>query len=341
MVTAVTADGDDPTEITSGTTITEPGIYTLPDDISATAFNCIRIESDDVVVDGQGNTLTLAPTARERFARMTIPSRGTKKYGTGVGTEEPVRNVTVRDLTVSKWDTGVRLANATDSSVVNVTASDNVDGVALEESRASVVTESAATNNEGEGIVFRSTTESTVAESSGEANGRAGIALVESTDNTVSDVTSSRNRGDGVVLEESDRNDLSTIRSTEDMTGVTLVDARENRLADVSVDRSDFAGIALGYASENELAELTVSNTSGDNPIEDEPSAIWLFASSANHFADVTVEDNEVWTIYALEGSVENRFEEVTVDDGEPVSITVTDDIIGPHGNESAENDPA
>lgn len=332
-IASVTAGKDDASEIDSCTTITEPGVYVLSDDLFAEAFDCIEIRSDDVVVDGSGYTLELEEETRERFRKMAIPSRGNRMYGTGVGTIEPVRNVTVRNLIVSTWDTGVRLAAVTSGSIDDVTASGNADGLALEDAADSTVSGSTAIRNHEDGIVVRSSTGCSLAENVAGRNARAGIALVDSTANTVHDVAVGHNKGDGIVLEGADRNELSEIASSDDTVGIALVDARENYLSAVEADRCGFAGIALGDASENELTGLTVSNVVGDEPIEEEPSAIWLFASSKNHFEDVRSGNNDVWTVYATNESVGNQFDDVTIDDGGAFSTDITDEAIDHEGN--------
>ncbi|WP_254863914.1 right-handed parallel beta-helix repeat-containing protein [Halovivax gelatinilyticus] len=325
---AASTDRDDATEIHDCAEITEPGRYALSDDVVATTFDCIEIRAADVVVDGWGHELTMDPDARERFHRMTIPSRGDRKFGTGVAVGESARNATIRNLTVSTWDTGVGVDGAAGCSIENVTAVDNVDGIAVSGATDSTVADAAAVANEAEGIVFSDTTDSTVDTCVAARNGRGGIALVDSFENRVDDVDVSRNRGDGVVLEGSDRNALSAVRSIADNTGITLLHADENRLDAVDADRSAFAGVALGYAGANELVDVSVSKTVGDNPIMDDPSAIWLYAAPDNRFEDVTAEDNGRWAIYARDESTDNRFDDVSIDGGEAFSLTVSDEAV-------------
>ncbi|RQG94088.1 NosD domain-containing protein [Natrarchaeobius chitinivorans] len=334
-ISSVASDRAEGVEIDSCSTITEPGTYELTADVSASRFDCIQIRSDDVVLDGNGYELALEESARARFEAMGIPSRGNRLYGTGVGASGGIENVTVRNLTVSTWDTGVWFEDVTDGSIDTVTATGNADGIAVDDSTGTTVSGSVATKNVAEGIVFYSTNESTVVESVADGNSRAGIALIDSARNTVRDVAVAGNGGDGLVLEGADHNDLSALTASEDTAGVTLVHSRGNRVSDVGIDRSGFAGIALGYAPENELTGVTVSDTGGDVRLEEAPSAIWLYAATGNRFEEIRSVRNDVWTIYARDESVANRFEDVTIDGGQPFSITVSDEAVDRHGNVS------
>ena len=115
----VTAQESDTQTITSCTTITEPGVYTVGNDITnASASPCIDIESGDVVLDGNGHTLT-GDGDGAAVAAIAHEER----------TQDPYGNVTVRDLRVESWDTGVEFVVTQNATVTDVTVTDATVGV--------------------------------------------------------------------------------------------------------------------------------------------------------------------------------------------------------------------
>ncbi|WP_148415044.1 nitrous oxide reductase family maturation protein NosD [Haloferax sp. KTX1] len=105
--------------ITECTTITDPGVYTLGTDITnATASPCLDIESSAVVVDGNGHTLTgdgdgVAVNANQTENR----------------TADGHANVTVRDLTVDSWGTGLNFVFAPNATATDLTVTETAIGV--------------------------------------------------------------------------------------------------------------------------------------------------------------------------------------------------------------------
>lgn len=124
-------------QIDGCTQITRPGTYVLTDDVtdggSGDSYtyiseSCIEIRSSDVVLDGDGHL---------------VGGRGTSDTtGVAVESDEPLRNVTVRDLRTTDWNRGVSLRNVDDATVRNVNASGNTFGVFVDGSRGVAVRES-------------------------------------------------------------------------------------------------------------------------------------------------------------------------------------------------------
>lgn len=105
--------------IASCTTITEPGVYTLGADITNTsADTCIQIESSDVVLDGDGHTVTGGGdgTAVDATAQEER-------------NQDPYENVTVRNVDVESWETGLEFLNTRNATVSDVTVTDADIGV--------------------------------------------------------------------------------------------------------------------------------------------------------------------------------------------------------------------
>lgn len=106
-----------PTEINSCTTITQPGEYVLTGDIAnSNADTCIAIQASDVVLNGQGHTVDGVDD---------FPANGVVVFG-----RDGATNVTVTNLTVTDWGTGIVYETMT-GDIRNSIAASNSRGVAL------------------------------------------------------------------------------------------------------------------------------------------------------------------------------------------------------------------
>lgn len=184
---------DGATELSSCTTITEPGRYVLTADIENATQTCIEITADDVVFDGAGHRIAASPS---RFARHT---------GIRVTNAE---DVTVTNVTLADWGfAGVYVRGASGGRIDNVTVADSRFGVTVRSSSDVTVVGVNATDNAAAGIDVSTTQDSLVAEST-VADNRVGISLT---------TTSSRNRivrnairdnEIGVVVSNADGNEV-------------------------------------------------------------------------------------------------------------------------------------
>lgn len=125
-------------DIDGSTTITEPGTYTLTTDIeqgegTRLSETCIRIEADDVVLDGAGHTVD---------GWGTSDTTGIGVYGWATR-----RNVTIKNLTVTDWNRGVFFANVQNGRVRNVEAANNSYGISFENVRDSALEGTTTRNN--------------------------------------------------------------------------------------------------------------------------------------------------------------------------------------------------
>lgn len=127
-----------PTAIDSCTSITEPGRYLLTADIvddqsTHLSESCIRIEADDVVLDGDGHRLD------GRGVSGTV--------GIAVSSSGGLSNVSVVRLTVSDWDWGLYYQDVSGGEVRDVTVEHNGAGIAMEETRGVTVRDNEIANN--------------------------------------------------------------------------------------------------------------------------------------------------------------------------------------------------
>lgn len=118
-----------PNALTDCATITEPGEYKLAGDIqnggddnfTYISGSCIRIESDNVTLRGNGKTV-------DGFGVSDTTA-------IVVGGNESVENVVVRNLKVEEWNRGVYVANGSNVTIANVAAGGNSFGVFAEDTR--------------------------------------------------------------------------------------------------------------------------------------------------------------------------------------------------------------
>lgn len=114
------------TEIDSCTTITEPGRYVLTADImddqsTHLSESCIRIEADDVILDGNGHQ---------------VDGRGVSgTVGVSVASSGQLTNVSVTGLRVTDWDWGIYYDGVTEGQIRGVTAKHNGAGVSLNDTQ--------------------------------------------------------------------------------------------------------------------------------------------------------------------------------------------------------------
>lgn len=135
-------------------TITAPGLYVLEEDIDAAGAGGITISADGVTLDLRGHSLR-------------------NGSGPGILTSGSRKNLEVRNGTVSGWGaTGVFLANADNSLVINVRAEGNGLGGILVGDDSAVI-DSLARSNLGDGI--RGGVSCTITGCTATLNGNVGI----------------------------------------------------------------------------------------------------------------------------------------------------------------------
>ncbi|WP_410767334.1 right-handed parallel beta-helix repeat-containing protein [Haloferax sp. DFSO60] len=137
------------TEINSKFTITQSGTYTLGKDIehgggTHLSEACIQINADNVVFDGRG---------------LILGGKGVSDTSGIVA--QNVRNVTVKNVTVTRWDYGIRFENVIGGVVENVNADANGYGISFKDTYMAVVRDTNVENNLL-GVVFDSLSDATL-----------------------------------------------------------------------------------------------------------------------------------------------------------------------------------
>lgn len=151
------------TQINSCTTISSIGEYVLTQDIiNSTSGTCIKITSSNVIFDGAGHTIDGVNLFTE-----TIPN-----YGVYVNNPAKTpRNVTVKNLKLTDWGSGIFYEGAAYGTITNNTAYSNDIGIYLLSSGNITLTSNIANSNIN-GIGFYSSTYNTVADNIGSLNDR-------------------------------------------------------------------------------------------------------------------------------------------------------------------------
>ncbi|MDS0293929.1 NosD domain-containing protein [Halogeometricum luteum] len=265
-------DAQGPQPVDSCTTITEPGRYALTGDIAdSEADTCIRIRSDDVVLAGRDHRVD-----------------GVGAFGTaGVVVRPdgggPLENVTVRNVTVTGWDDGVRYVRVVDGAVVGTTTADNRVGLSLLNARDNRVADNVARDNRLRGVsLLEASANNTVVNNTAIDNALFGIHVVEggARNNTLAGNTASNNEFGIAVVGAHGNTVTGNTAAGNRIAGVWLVAARDNRVARNAVS-DQFYGVFL--------SDRSGGNAVADNVAASNAVGIRLRSSDGNRIADNTV----------------------------------------------------
>lgn len=192
--TSGVAGQDSPTEIESCTTITEPGEYVLAEDVSPATvdgYGCIDVRADDVVLDGRGYTID-GSGAVDDGGRVRAAGIAVNPEGTFEPDARPVENVTVRNVTVTGFATGLRYESVDGGRIAGVETPDDGVGIGLLFGARGIAIEDSRLSNSGTGVdlfgdpdVYGGPSDVTIARNDVEGND-VGIRLGhEATDNAI------------------------------------------------------------------------------------------------------------------------------------------------------------
>jgi len=211
------------------------------------------------------------------------------------------KNITVRDLTLTKSYQGVLLAYSNNSRIDNVTAPNNYFGIHLKYSSNNTL----ANNNASEnycGIYLFNSSNNTLVNNIASDNSDFGIYLDNSTGNNITGNTASDNGWYGIELYTScNYNTLAdnTANSNANGCGIILCfSSKYNNLTNNTANMSGYSGILLYISCDhNTLAENTVSSNSGWY------GGIFLWDSHNNNLSGNTANENSPYGIYLYSSS--------------------------------------
>ncbi|SFR46459.1 right-handed parallel beta-helix repeat-containing protein [Halogeometricum limi] len=302
---ATPVDAVEQVRLSSCTTLTTPGAYTLTRDVVSETYDCFRVESGGVVLDGGGHSVTPSDRLRVTGERLGMPTPS--HVGVGVRVVGG-SDVVVTDFRFAGLDVGVVVSGASDVTVADVDAENSATGVLVESSSNVVLADARVTGSVEDGVVFRAVRNGTVTESVVTDGRVAGLVLQSVENGRVDGVTVDGNAGDGVLVTDATGVRLANVSARSNGVGVLLMDASDVEATRLEADANLFAGIGLVRSDGNRFADVRVGRTTGTQRVVDAPSEVWLYASAENCFADVRVTDSSGWVVYARDGSRENRF---------------------------------
>lgn len=236
------------------TRIDRAGRYVLTRDLrNVREDTCLEVRTGGVTLDGNGHRIDGVDDAGT--VGIAVTTRG----------DTAVRDVTITDIGVSDWGTGIRAAGSgrarmTGLVVRDVTSASNVGmGIHLSDTASSRITDATVRQNGLTGVLF---------EESGSGNGLA-------------DSTIDRNDGYGVVIfDGATRMAISENRITGNRLGGirTSNDDRETEIVDNLVADNRGNGLRLTDSSEITVSEntirsndgsgISISDVSGDSTVE-------------------------------------------------------------------------
>ena len=215
--------------ISSCTTISSPGIYTLNSNIiNSSATKCINITSSNVVFDGAGYTIDGIDTANTYGVYVYNPATA-------------LTNVTVKNLVVTDWGfSGIWYQNARNGNIANNTANSNVIGIYL----------------------YPLSNSNTIFNNTAKSNGNYGIYIGSSSSNILTNNTANSNTFGGIVLYSSNSNTLTNNKVSSTSHGFSIQYSSSNTLANNTVI-SNPIGIYLHSTSNNNI--ITGNNVISNN----------------------------------------------------------------------------
>jgi parallel beta-helix repeat protein len=238
------------------------------------------------------------------------------------------KSLTVRDLTLTNNGQGLLAANVSNSSIENITVTDNDEGIELYDSTCNLIADNNITKNEWYGIEAQNSSDSEIAGNTISYNWE-GICLW-GCNNTISCNNIARNSYDGIYLFRSPYfYSVSTSNNTvfgnnvtsNGGSGISLEECEQNYIGDNSLCSNYGSAIVLDSSSSNTVSENEARNSDGwmaggiiltyseDNNITRNSFAnntlgIELRYSSFNSITGNLVADNDEGII--IDGSVGN-----------------------------------
>lgn len=234
--------------------IKSPGYYELAEDIiNCTTKHCITITASDVVLDGAGHTIDGgdANASIERFGIYV------KNSSTALS------NVTVKNLNVTGWNTGIYFYKVKNSSIENNQVYNNKNGIYLDCSNHISLTNNTVYNN-SDGIYYWYASRTKITNNTVYNNSVDGINLVVSHDNTITNNIINNNSGAGIRFVDSNNNALICNSAYNNGVGLHTITSSNTAIINNNLYKNTCGGISLYYSDNNTLIDNSVYNNMRD-----------------------------------------------------------------------------
>lgn len=291
--------------------VNNPGLHVVNSSISdAAASSCIDIDANNVVLDGQGNTVD-----------------GVDDDSGSVGVNVVGQtNVTVRNLTVTNWNDGVLFDNVDDGAVSdNIIRDNDRDGISLDDSSGNNVTDNNVSSNVRNGIILEFSDGNNVTGNDASDSG-AGIFLGSSNDNDLVNNEANSTDINGIFLGSSGNNNLTDNTANEnDEAGILVSDfSTNNNLTGNTANNNNQYGIWMRFDSNsNNLTDNVVRDNSGSGS-----AGIYVGSSqtvSNNRLVNNTATGDQTYGIYLMQAD-ENELIENKANENNEAGIYLTGD---------------
>ncbi len=241
-----------PTTVSTCTTITQPGEYVLAADVANASPTrpptglgaCIEIRADDVTFRGGNHTVAAEPGGAPGVVGVLVSprtrARGASFPGVLVGGADPRSNVTVRNLTTTRWGAGVAVRGTTGATLRNVSAVNNLGDGFFVENAPDLRVRGGAVRGSNTGVFLRRSPNATLADLA-VADNLAGVSV---------------RRSDGATLRNLSVADHSQF-------GLALVRSAGGTVANSTFRDDGFAEIAVARSSAARLVGVSLADSPG------------------------------------------------------------------------------
>ena len=275
--------------IDSCTVINEPGEYEIVADIDEGAREydglhqpaCIWVRSSDVVLEGNGHTISGDGDGVGIF--VGDPDHSTR--------EDPLEDVMIRDLRVTEYELGISLGSDQGGWVESI-----LEDVAVDD-------------NTGIGVYLFAADGSELRNVTADRNGSHGIQLWETDNHVFENVTVSENSDFGIFFWDLVRDsEFTDITVTENGSGGirTGVDVSSNTFSNLTIAGNGGTGY---YAHEGG------TDTIRESIIEDNDGSGLLLGSNSLEVQTVTIRDNSDWQVESDDNDARLTVRELEIGD--------------------------
>ncbi|MFB5631519.1 MAG: nitrous oxide reductase family maturation protein NosD, partial [Nitrosopumilaceae archaeon] len=301
--------------ISSCETLNIPGeTYILTNDLTSTG-TCFTITARGITLDGNGHTLTgpgsqFGVKVNEYATGVTVMNMNISGFNTGIYVTASDASVIANTITNMGWS-GIMVSNSCGVTISENTIHSTVAGIVAKYSTGIMIDKNNVDGNSQNGIRVTNVDGIIITDNSAITPGARGIIVQHSNDGFLVDNISSGN--EAILLFNSHNNTLvnNTIESCSDcnslygigVTGIMIWESNGNALIKNNIDSTHLWGVNLLDSNENTISGNLISNHQKE--IASNAVGIQLGNSHYNTFNYNTISNNE--RPYSISASSNNQ----------------------------------